>query len=114
MIRDRDGSLRAIGDPHHNIPGRLRRVVLQRDGHRCCFPGCHRRYLVDVHHCDPWPHGATEADNLVTVCRFHHNLIHVFSWKVRLLANGLTEWRRPNGDVYDPKPVRAGPTTMAV
>lgn len=107
VIRDPDGSIRAVGDPHYVVPARLRRVVLQRDGHRCTFPGCHV-YMTDVHHIIPWPRGATEEPNLVTVCRFHHNLIHVHSWMV-VLRRGVAVWFRPNGDRYDPRPVRGSP-----
>lgn len=112
VIKNPDGTTRAIGDPHYVVPGRLRRVVLHRDGHRCTFPGCHQRYMVDVHHVKPWPDGATEETNLVTVCRFHHNLIHIHSWKVNLSKDGITTWFRPNGDRYDPAPVRGSPVAI--
>lgn len=110
VLHDDSGEVRAISTPHYNVPSWLREQVLHRDGYRCTFPGCHMRRFVDIHHVIPWPKGPTSLDNLVTACRFHHKLVHELAWIV-LLRDGVVEWRRPNGDVFDPSPVgaRAGP-----
>lgn len=110
VLDDPTGTTRAVSSPTYAIPPRLREQVLWRDGYRCTFPGCYLAHHIDVHHMVPWPKGPTELDNLGTVCRFHHKLLHEHGW-IMLLRSGRVQWRRPNGDIYDPAPVgaRAGP-----
>lgn len=56
----------------------LRRAALERDGGRCCWPGCNSR-ASHVDHIQPRPRGAvgpTAADtlgNLQSLCRSHHS-----------------------------------------
>lgn len=54
-----------------------RRAMARRDGGACQFPGCRVSRYVDAHHVDWWEHGGeTNVDVLVTLCRFHHRLVH--------------------------------------
>lgn len=54
-----------------------RRVVLQRDGHRCQVPGCSNRLWLDLHHVRFFSRdGDHGEDNLLTVCCTHHRMIH--------------------------------------
>lgn len=56
---------------------RLSGQVLHRDGLRCNNPGCGRREGLHAHHVHFRADGGrTELDNLVTVCRNCHALIH--------------------------------------
>ncbi|MDQ4143956.1 MAG: HNH endonuclease, partial [Actinomycetota bacterium] len=90
-----------------NIPAWLRRQVLHRDDHRCTFAGCDMRRFLQVHHIKPWP-GPTNLDNLVTLCHFHHKLVHEYGWSVRLGSiPGTADWFRPDKTPYEPKPVAA-------
>ncbi|MEY2419396.1 MAG: hypothetical protein QOG90_2076, partial [Actinomycetota bacterium] len=59
------------------LPNRAQRRALGiRDG-GCVFPGCTERIWVDAHHLEEWDKGGrTDIDNLVLLCRFHHNAIH--------------------------------------
>ena len=58
-----------------HVPRALRRQVLARDGHRCRC--CGSRHSLHIHHVLPWSCGGeTRRDNLVTVCRWCHSLIH--------------------------------------
>jgi hypothetical protein len=92
--RDRGRSARVV------TPG-LRRVIERRDDGRCRFPGCTRRYGLHAHHIDHWAHGgATDRDNLVLLCRFHHRLVHEGGFSV----GADFVFRRPNG-----KPLREVP-----
>ncbi len=54
-----------------------KRVLAQRQGGVCFFPGCtHRRYL-DGHHIKHWRDGGTTTlDNLCLLCTRHHRLLH--------------------------------------
>jgi hypothetical protein len=54
---------------------RMRRAVLERDGHRCTVCGCGGS--LDVHHIVPRSRGGTNApSNLVTLCPNHHRAAH--------------------------------------
>ena len=109
VLRRDDGTAAGIGRAARNIPGYLRREMLHRDG-GCTFPGCGTRRFVDGHHIRHWEAGGpTDLDNLVTVCHFHHKLVHEFGWDVALDANQVAIWFRPDGRRYEPGPSRADP-----
>jgi len=77
--------------------------VIKRDG--CCrFPGCERRRFVDAHHIRHWtPHeGPTQLDNLLTLCRHHHRLVHEGGWSIRGKPDEAMEFIRPDGRTYEP------------
>lgn len=102
VVRDQDRGVVAIGSPHYLAPRWLRRAVRKRDGHRCTFPGCGQSRLIHIHHIVRWPVGPTQLPNLVSLCRLHHKLVHIFGWRVELLSNGSTRWSRPDGSPYHP------------
>jgi hypothetical protein len=103
VLTDKGGNALGIGHSSRGVPRWLRRQLLYRD-HGCTFPGCGRRAFVQAHHIWAWEEGgATDHDNLVLVCHFHHKLVHEFSWSVAL--NGeRAEWFRADGSRYDPGP----------
>jgi len=71
-----DGTPLAIGRRSRVIPPRLRRFILHRDGGVCTISGCVSRYRLQVHHIMPWSEGgSTDAENLTTVCWFHHHVV---------------------------------------
>ena len=97
VLRRDDGTAAGIGRADRNIPPWLRRELLHRDG-GCTFPGCGTRRFVDGHHIRHWESGGpTDLDNLVTVCHFHHKLVHEHGWWVGLTKDDRTEWFRPDG-----------------
>ena len=109
VVEDPDGRPLAAGS-EKRFPSRdLRRAVLRRDGHACTFPGCGMKRFVDIHHIVPFPKGPTEYDNLVTVCRVHHGLVHKMGWTVAL-EEGLVSWFRPRGIRYEPGPAPPDPS----
>lgn len=70
-----DGRPLAVGRSARQIPPRLRRFVLFRDG-GCCADGCTSRYRLQPHHRIPWSEGGpTDPENLVSLCWFHHHVV---------------------------------------
>ena len=58
------------------IPRRLRRWILARDGAVCTVAGCTSRYRLQIHHITRWVDGGrTDAENLTTLCWFHHHVV---------------------------------------
>lgn len=56
------------------IPPAIRDAVLFRDG-GCTIDGCGSRYRLEPHHIIPWSNGGTHAaDNLTTLCWYHHHV----------------------------------------
>jgi len=109
VLRRDNGTAVGIGRADRNIPPYLRREMLARDG-GCTFPGCGTRRYVDGHHIWHWEDGGpTNLENLTTVCRFHHKLVHEFGWKVYLDRNQVSRWLRPDGRSYEPGPLPADP-----
>jgi hypothetical protein len=65
----------ALGRTARVIPPRLRRFVLHRDG-GCAADGCTSRYRLQAHHRVPYSQGGrTDADNLTTLCWYHHHVV---------------------------------------
>jgi hypothetical protein len=105
-LHDADGNPVGIGRTARNIPAWLWRALMARDG-GCVFPGCGTRRFVDGHHIEHWEDGGpTDIDNLVVLCRFHHDLVHKQGWSVRLDEQQVATWHRPNGDRFEPAPRR--------
>ncbi len=72
-----------IGRSDRRIPLRTRRAVAARDG-GCAHPGCDRPpSWSEIHHVIEWQHGGrTDVDNLVMLCRAHHDQIHSTEWAI--------------------------------
>ena len=91
----RDGAV-GYGRTRRVVPPPLRTVLDRRDGH-CRFPGCERRHDLHAHHIRHWAHGgATNADNLVLLCRFHHRLLHEDGFTIRRTGDGALHFHRPD------------------
>ena len=104
---------RALGPPpptdRYSPTAALQRFVRLRD-RRCRFPGCRRRPAgCDLHHRTAWPSGPTAHENLCSLCRHHHRLVHQApGWRLRGLADGGLEWTTPTGQVRVTRPPRFG------
>jgi hypothetical protein len=72
-----------IGRRTAAIPPRLKRYVLWRDA-GCVIDGCTSRYRLQPHHITPFSQGGvTEADNLTTLCWYHHHIvIHTMGYQL--------------------------------
>ncbi|WP_422743784.1 DUF222 domain-containing protein [Mycobacterium sp. WMMD1722] len=73
---ERDGRVIGSGRATRTVSRRLRRALEHRD--RCCVvPGCGATRGLHAHHLRHWEDGgATELDNLVLLCPYHHRLHH--------------------------------------
>ena len=73
---ERDGQVIGAGRATRLINRRLRRALEHR--HRtCAVPGCGATRGLHAHHIRHWEDGgATELDNLVLLCPYHHRLHH--------------------------------------
>ena len=89
----------AIGRKTRTITPALRRAVKRRDA-GCRFPGCTNTRFVDGHHIRHWADGGeTRLDNLVTLYRHHHRLIHEGAFTVERTVRGAFLFYDPRGFV---------------
>ena len=78
------------------------RLLAHRD-QGCRFPGCHYRLWVHAHHIIHWSQGgSTKLDNLITLCGYHHRLVHEAGWKLSGDPNGEVTWIKPDGTPDQP------------
>jgi len=82
----------------------LRRAARDRDTCRCRFPGCESR-RVDLHHIVYWSHGGrTKLDNLISLCKYHHMLVHEHGYLIALTPDGGFTFRGPDGTLIPASP----------
>lgn len=93
-----------VGRETRNPPRWLRRQVLHRDHSTCAFHGCEMRRFLVPHHVDHWVRddGETALPNLISLCPYHHRLVHEEGWSVILEPDGSPMWFRPSGRRYEP------------
>jgi hypothetical protein len=85
---EREGKPLSVGRKRRTIPPALRRALAARD-RGCRFPGCDRTRFVDGHHIRHWSRGGdTSLDNLLSLCRRHHRLVHERGYTVTLDEDG--------------------------
>ncbi|HHC08070.1 MAG TPA: HNH endonuclease [Actinobacteria bacterium] len=103
VVVEDEGVAVGVGRVTRTIPPWLGRILQARDG-GCRFPGCGRRRWVHRHHIVPWSAGGpTDLDNLVTVCGFHHRLLHEGGWRIAGDPNREIRWLGPSGSEYRPR-----------
>jgi hypothetical protein len=104
ISKDGDGNILAAGR-RHRFPGpALRRALMARDHGRCRFPGCYRR-ARQAHHVVWWLHGGeTLLENMVSLCRYHHRLIHKCGYTATVTGPGEFTFCRPDGSPIDNSP----------
>jgi len=95
-----DGRVIGMGRITRVPPPWLLRQVRYRDG-GCRFPGCGTKAFTQAHHIVFWREGgATDLDNLATLCSWHHKLVHEYGWWIKGSAQGDLRWYRPDGTPY--------------
>jgi len=105
VLEDDTGIAVGIGRTARTIPPWLARQLRHRDG-GCRFPGCERTRFVHSHHLVHWAHGGpTNLENLVTLCPYHHRLIHEGAWQTQGDPNAELRWYHPNGTRFTPKDI---------
>ena len=99
-----DGQTIGVGRTTRRIPPWLNRLIRRRD-QGCRFPGCERLRWAHAHHIVPWADGgSTDLDNLVSLCAYHHRLVHEGGWHIAGDPNGDIVFVRPDGTPYRPRP----------
>ena len=97
IVEDAKGEPLDVGSRTRTIPPGIRRALQARDK-GCRFPGCTFKRYVDGHHVKHWANGGeTQLSNLVTLCRFHHRLVHEGQVVVQTLDDGAFRFVRPDG-----------------
>lgn len=77
-----------VGRRTRRVNAALDRALAARD-HGCRFPGCTNCCFVDAHHVEHWLNGGeTRLDNLLSLCRHHHGLVHEGGFTVEMTDDG--------------------------
>ncbi len=101
LIENEDGEPLDIGRKTRSIPPALKRALKARDK-GCRFPGCTNTRYVDAHHIHHWADGGeTKATNLLSLCRFHHRLVHEGGITIQRLDDGAVRFVKPDGKFFD-------------
>jgi hypothetical protein len=101
IVENERGEPLNVGRKTRTIPPAIRRALNSRDK-SCRFPGCTFTRFVDGHHVKHWAHGGeTKLPNLVTLCRFHHRLVHEGQVVIQTLDDGAFRFVRPDGKSFD-------------
>jgi len=101
ILENEKGEPLNVGRKTRTVPPAIRRALNARDK-GCRFPGCSFKRYVDGHHVQHWAHGGeTKLSNLVTLCRFHHRLVHEGRVAIQTLIDGAFRFIKPNGQTFD-------------
>ena len=104
MLHDSAGKLLDLGRLRRRPTAALRRAARDRDNGRCRFPGCESR-RVDLHHIQYWSNGGrTQLGNLLSLCKFHHMLVHDRGYLITAARDGTFAFGRPDGTLIPASP----------
>ena len=104
MTHGDSGAVLALGRRRRRPSSAIRRAARERDKCRCRFPGCESR-RVDLHHIQHWVNGGrTDLENLVSLCPWHHKLVHDRGYLIAALPGGDFAFYRPDGSRLPPSP----------
>jgi hypothetical protein len=86
----------------------LRRKLELEQPEGCAWHGCDRPVAwTEAHHIQHWADGgATAAENLILLCRFHHGRIHTTGWSVEKTGPGQAVIT--HHDSHEPAPSAPG------
>ncbi len=92
------GNALSVGRATRTIPAPIRTALGLRDK-GCRFPGCDRPLeWTDGHHIRHWADGGeTSLQNLVLLCRRHHNMVHERGWGLQMDPEGAVTVAEPRG-----------------
>jgi 5-methylcytosine-specific restriction endonuclease McrA len=104
MLHNRDGTVLDVGRRRRRPTAAIRRAARERDKCRCRFPGCESR-RVDLHHIHYWSHGGrTKLTNLISLCKYHHTLVHERGHLIAPGPGGTFAFYRPDGTAVPASP----------
>ena len=91
------GAVLALGRRRRRPSSAIRRAARERDGCRCRFPGCESR-RADLHHIQHWINGGrTDLANLISLCPWHHKVVHDRGYLIAASPPGGFSFYRPDG-----------------
>ena len=97
IVDDQNGEPLNVGRKTRAISPAFRRALQARDG-GCRCPGCGRTRFTHAHHVIHWARGGeTKLENLVTLCTFHHGLVHEGGFSIERTDGGFAFFA-PNGE----------------
>jgi hypothetical protein len=97
LLHDRDGTALDAGRKRRYATTAQRRAARDRDHNRCRFPGCEAR-KIDLHHIRHWDSGGpTTLDNLLSLCPYHHTLVHDRGYLISARPGGTYAFYQPDG-----------------
>ena len=103
-ISDPQQGIVGVGRTTRTIPPWLNRLIRLRD-QGCRFPLCRRTRWTHAHHIIHWADGGpTNLDNLITLCGYHHRLIHEHGWTITGHPARHITWHHPDGHAFKPQP----------
>jgi len=72
-----------VGRATRSVSPAMWRALKARDRH-CRFPACDRpASWTSAHHIEFWSHGGkTRVEDLLSLCHYHHRLVHEGGWQV--------------------------------
>jgi len=109
MRHDHDGTLLDIGRRSRKPTKALRRAARERDHCRCRYPGCESR-RVDLHHIQHWVNGGrTCLENLLSLCRYHHMLVHDRGYLIAAAPGGDFTFYQADGTPISSSPPLPAP-----
>lgn len=98
LLTGPSGEILDLGRSRRTVSPAQWRALRIRDRH-CTFPSCRRPWSwCDGHHIDSWHEadGPTDLDNLTSLCRHHHTLVHEGGWTLTGTPGNLV-FTRPDG-----------------
>src|SRR5690349_19925167 len=105
------GAVLALGRRRRRPSSAIRRAARERDHGRCRYPGCESR-RVDLHHIQHWINGGrTDLDNLISLCPWHHKLVHDHGYLTTAPTHGggTVTFYRPDGTPLPASPALPEP-----
>jgi hypothetical protein len=97
LLHDRDGTALDAGRKRRYATTAQRRAARDRDHCRCRFPGCEAR-RTDLHHIRHWANGGrTSLENLLSLCPYHHMLVHDRGYLIAARPGGTFAFYQPDG-----------------
>ena len=108
ILDPRNGLPLDVGDKYRIAPPWIRKALWARD-RTCRWPGCDvPAQWTDAHHIVPWwKEHRTDVTGMVSLCRYHHGLVHEGQWHLHFdNATGEVSITRPDGTPYELAPSR--------
>ncbi len=108
-VDDSSGKPLKLGRTKRTVSAWQGRQIRERDK-GCRFADCGRTRGLQAHHIHHWAHGGTtDDDNLITLCWYHHRLVHEGGWKIRKDAEDQLRFIRPDGRPLTDRPIPLDP-----